>query len=1475
MPSRGEYTVGWICSIRKEYVAARAFLDEIHDDICDLPIQDNNTYTLGKLGAHLVVIALLPVYGLCSAASAAKDMSHSFHNIQIRLLVGIGGGAPSPCHDVRLGDVVVSTPENNTGGVIQHDFGKRIQNEIFEDQGFLNQPPHCLLSAVNGLRAKYDTKGHRLEESITSVLKRHKRLQEEYQRPHPCTDKLYKSDVVRVQDDQVGGTESNSTSLIVKLLWDILLRILRILLHLGTDSDDSMSSLVMRRQRAGTEDNPMIHYGVIASGNQLMKDAVLRDKFAAARGVLCFEMEAAGLMNHFPCLVIRGICDYADTHKSDQWQGYAAMAAAAYAKDLLCHLAPRRIAAYRDAEGGQEDDAIREWLAGIDYSKVQKDCLDRWQKGTGGWLIKSEEFQRWLDEDNQILFCPGIPGAGKTFAASFIIHYFCQTYQRDLNTNVGIAYVYYDWQKPQTSRHDLLSSLLSQLIRPSIPEFVRSFYKQHRTRNTRPSSDDLMGILVKVICAYTRTFIIIDALDECDGSGGSRSEVLATLFSLQDTTRANLFVTSRHIHAIETEFYQRRSIVLEIHARDEDIRRYLDGHVARLPKFVLEKPGLEENIKSMVIKAADGMFLLAYLHLQSLANMITISEIKRALEMLPKESSTYKDAYDRIMHRIKQQPTSHRGLATRVLSWIFRARRALGIIELQHALAVTENSSTIDLDNIPTIDVIVDVCAGLVTADKSCGIVRLVHFTAQEYIDQCWTAWFPDPNLNIVKTCVTYLSYEHFERGPATTWQEYQQRLEDNPLYEYVAQYWGFYAREAYHEARQFTSYLLRNNPVLASAAQVLLEERSIFRPLRKVEGVIGLHIAAYFGLNLELIDLLKGTPCVATVDSFGHTALHWAVMGGQAQTVEILLHKGLDVNMTDAEMRSALHYTASKGNAALTHLLLRNGARTEIRDIDGQTPLLAAADKLSVAATKELLDAGAFVNAVDTMSRNALHLVVLAAKDQSAHLAGLLLSWGIDASLCDVENMTPLHYAVATGNHLVADILLRAGVDINTGVERNLWTISMETGERTYQKHQQTHIAEENVTNAVGLTPLHFAACSGHCAMTEYLLGKGANPNSQSHDGDTPLHIALNRGIPGSNLRGLANDDAWTDDRWQVELSANFLSDYEGEEAREIYRYIDEQRLAVLNILLARSDIDVNIANTALESPLHKVRYGDIDSGVVVQSLLEKGANAFARNSKGQTALHLACKAGSSTNVCKFLDWGCSITNKDSEGVTALHYAVHQNRCDTVRIILNKDREGGRQLCLETDRQGRSLLHHHLQSRICSLEMVTILLNHGARVDDLDKNGDTPLSLYLQTFHLSYRTEICLSLLQQGADARWTNSKGENLAHLAMRNWKVEVELLKVLSEHGVNLSAKDKSVKNILHHGAIHGSVSKDICDFILQNNLMNWNEKDEKGITPFMYVLEESKKTRHRYLFASDRWERTRENLSNLARDKGLKL
>lgn len=321
MSNPENYTVGWICAIATEYVAARAFLDEKHDGPEYVSPNDNNDYTLGRAGKHNVVIAVLPdgEYGTASAAITARDMLHSFPNVRIGLMVGIGGGAPSVQHGIRLGDVVVSSPRDGESGVFQYNFGKTIQSQSFQHTRFLNQPPTALRTAINGLKAEYKEDGHQLDEAITTLLEMKPRLQKEYKRPDASYDRLYRSDVIHVPSaDEIGC---------------------------AAVCGNEPSSFVTRTERIESDDNPAIYYGIIASADQLMKDAIVRDKLATEKDVLCFEMEAAGLMNHFPCLIIRGICDYSDSHKNKEWQGYAAMAAAAYAKDLLRRIAPNKIEA--------------------------------------------------------------------------------------------------------------------------------------------------------------------------------------------------------------------------------------------------------------------------------------------------------------------------------------------------------------------------------------------------------------------------------------------------------------------------------------------------------------------------------------------------------------------------------------------------------------------------------------------------------------------------------------------------------------------------------------------------------------------------------------------------------------------------------------------------------------------------------------------------------------------------------------------------------------------------------------------------------------------------------------------------------------------------------------------------------------------------------------------------------------------------
>jgi nucleoside phosphorylase len=307
--SHEDYTVGWICALSTERVAAHAMLDEVHNGLPSRA-NDSNIYVLGRIGQHNVAIACLPEYGTVSAAKVATMMQFSFPSIRFSLMVGIGGGIPSALVDIRLGDIVVSAPTGTEPGVVQYDLGRIVKGGDFQRTGTLNKPPTLLLNAVNALEAKYGLeKG--LSELISKGFKRHFpdwAPEREYRGAE--FDRLFVADYSHVDDK-------------------------------ATCDDCDSLKVVIRTPRSNSY--PVIHYGNIASGNLVMKDALIRDRLATKHHFICFEMEAAGLMDDFHCLVIRGISDYSDSHKNSTWQPYAAATAAAYGKALLLEIPPEAV----------------------------------------------------------------------------------------------------------------------------------------------------------------------------------------------------------------------------------------------------------------------------------------------------------------------------------------------------------------------------------------------------------------------------------------------------------------------------------------------------------------------------------------------------------------------------------------------------------------------------------------------------------------------------------------------------------------------------------------------------------------------------------------------------------------------------------------------------------------------------------------------------------------------------------------------------------------------------------------------------------------------------------------------------------------------------------------------------------------------------------------------------------------------------
>jgi len=224
----------------------------------------------------------------------------------------------------------------------------------------------------------------------------------------------------------------------------------------------------------------------------------------------------------------------------------------------------------------QEHETILKWLTPIDYASQQSDIINRRQEGTGLWLLNSEEFQKWVNQ-GKTLFCPGIPGAGKTMMSSIVVDHLSTKFVN--YTSVGIAYIYCNYQPQQEQRPaDLLLSLLKQLAQeqPAMPTNVKNLYKHHRAKGTRPSFDEIIGVLHSTIRLHSKVFIIIDALDEYHASNNEGlNRLLSGVFGLQDQVQLNFFATSRFVSEITSQFDG--CILKEIRAQDDDVLSYVNG----------------------------------------------------------------------------------------------------------------------------------------------------------------------------------------------------------------------------------------------------------------------------------------------------------------------------------------------------------------------------------------------------------------------------------------------------------------------------------------------------------------------------------------------------------------------------------------------------------------------------------------------------------------------------------------------------------------------------------------------------------------------------------------------------------------------------------------------------------------------------------------------------------------------------------
>src|SRR5467141_146475 len=567
-----DYAVAWVCALPLEMAAAKSMLDEIHPDL-PTSSNDQNTYILGKIRAHNVVIACLPsgVYGTTSAAAVANQMLFTFRAIRFGLMVGIGGGAPTKEADIRLGDVVVSKPTGHFGGVVQYDFGKTVGQGVFERTGMLNKPPQILLTAIARLQADQMMETSRIPDFLSEMIATY---------PGMRTDFTYRG---QEQDRLFDATFDHH--------------------ELQNTCDTcNISRLVTRPIR--DKHDPVIHYGLIASGNKVIKHGGTRDKLGQELGILCFEMEAAGLMDNFPCLVVRGICDYADSHKNKQWQGYAAATAAAYAKELLSVIHPNQVeetptAVSVTASDTNLPDSSQSFL-NSQYASLMSFFLSfplcstnmsapvltdednccladlrltdprdekiRIERTKGGllsdsfrWILGNSEFQRWReDKQSQLLWIKGDAGKGKTMLMIGIIDELRQQVARSGKSSATEVLSYFLCQGTD-SRLNTATAILRGIVyllaseQPFLISHLRKKYDHAGRKLFEDSSafyclSDVFQQMVQDP-KLTAAYLVVDALDECEEGLPQLLDLITSTVSAQSCIK--WIVSSRNRDDIE------------------------------------------------------------------------------------------------------------------------------------------------------------------------------------------------------------------------------------------------------------------------------------------------------------------------------------------------------------------------------------------------------------------------------------------------------------------------------------------------------------------------------------------------------------------------------------------------------------------------------------------------------------------------------------------------------------------------------------------------------------------------------------------------------------------------------------------------------------------------------------------------------------------------------------------------------------
>ncbi|KAI8632076.1 hypothetical protein F5Y19DRAFT_472961 [Xylariaceae sp. FL1651] len=1007
-----DYTIGWVCALHIEMAAAKCMLDSIHDNLKKSP-NDSNTYILGSLHHHNVAIACLPVdeHITNSVAHVVSRMRRTFPSIQLFLMVGIGGGAPGKL-DVRLGDVAVGL------SLFPYNSGKAIYQGRFVRTDITRQPQSAFGTAISALRAHHESEISKIPIILSQMRERYPAMTE-YTNREPLQDFLF--------DSAYDHAEPNTSC-----------------------DDCDKSRLVSRFIRSNN--HPMVHYGTIAYGSRVIEHGKERDQLAKDFNAICFfGMEAAGLMDDLQCLVIRGICDYSDSHKSVEWQKHASATAAAYAKVLLSVTPSLKTPEAPNIEFVQANrnnlmDSL--WFEKIDAR--QSNITPPYGK-TCSWLLSDPTYIRWLTpaefpQHHGLLWIRGMPGAGKSTLMKYI-------YTRASETiDITISFFFdIHGDDLEKSTEGMYRSLLFQLFEklPELQMVLDSFFHF----NQGDSSDGLWKIDVLrqlfsaaiSILGRRRVICLVDALDEC-----SESQVRDMVDHFEELgnsaleAKGKIYVcfSSRHYPVIRVKYGW--TLVLE-----DQI-----GHYQNLEKYIrreLQVGGGKdaELVRTTLLEKVAGISLWVV----PVVNILNkefhsggILAVKRRLQETPAEIS---EVLKHILGR------SSKDVADLLLciQWLLYAKRPLTTEEFYYAVVTGLKPEQKTLDEWDPQQISKDDMKRFISSSSKGLAVTLKFGTVQFYnnsirdfllraggIRDLWPgpeADYHSGSHNQLRNCCNaylktdisrYISFEQqLPRAASDEAKKLRHQISVKfPLLKYATHHVLYHANMAAIESPQhdflktfdLRAWLNLNNLFAESEWYHHTSSASLLYILAENNFAWLINSLFHYDSRVNIRGEQYDYPLFA------------ALANGHKETVQLLLDRGADIESKDRFGQTPLSWAAEKGQKETVQLLLDRGADIESKDKVGRTPLSRAAERGQKQTMQLLLDRGADIESKDRFGQTPLSWAV---KNGQKEIVQLLLDRGADIESKGMYNQRPLSWAVKNGQKQTMQLLLDRGADIES----------------------------------------------------------------------------------------------------------------------------------------------------------------------------------------------------------------------------------------------------------------------------------------------------------------------------------------------------------------------------------------------------------------------------------------------------------